>query len=100
MITHLVLPERLKLPRTYGAAPTPDVSDISSVVVPHPTFVQVMRLMCCVLSAIGIFSYTSYKPFVLPLTPLKLYSVEVFVVGRGEGGGRGGGQEVVGLVVG
>jgi len=45
--------------------------------------------MCCVLTAIGIFPYTSYKPFVLPLTPLKLYSAGVFVVGRGEGGCRG-----------
>jgi len=98
LITHPVLPERHKISRTYGAAPTPDVSGVSSVMVPHPTFVLVMWLMCCVLTAIGTFPYTSYKPFVLPLTPLKLYSAGVFVVGRR--GGRGGGQEVVGLVVG
>ena len=89
LITHPVLPESHKISRTYGAAPTPDVSGVSSVMVPHPTFVLVMRLMCCVLTAIGIFPYTPYKPFVLPLTPLKLYSAGVFVVGRGEGGCRG-----------
>jgi len=91
LITHPVLPERLKLPRTYRAASTPDVSGVSSVMVPHPTFVLIMRLMCRILTARGIFPYTSYKPFVLPLTPLKLYSVGVFVVGGVGGGGIGGG---------
>ena len=86
---HLVLPERLKLSRTYRAESTPDVSGVSSVMVPHLTFVLVMLLMCCVSTTIHVFSDMSYKPFVLPLTPLKLYSGGVFVVGRGEGGCRG-----------
>ena len=66
---------------TYRAESAPDVSGASSVMLPHPTFVLVMLLMCCVLTAIGIFPYTSYKPFVLPLTPLKVYSAGVFAVG-------------------